>query len=156
MPVSKGHKYQHQTHLTVPKAKAKALAWLDERMSALREIRNWKIDIYPELLGYLAEAKQWRQVTRNMLIQMFDNVDPELQFLNEFDVWEIEVGGRGYETLIKRMWREDPAVHPRGGSAARRQALPTTGQPPTRCAILAPLPQGCGNRRVWRWLRATT
>ena len=42
----------------------------------------------------------------------------------------------------QRMWREDPAVHPRGGSAARRQALPTTGQPPTRCAILAPLPQG--------------
>ncbi len=42
----------------------------------------------------------------------------------------------------QRMWREDPAVHPRGGSAARRQALPTPGHQPTRCAILAPLPQG--------------
>ena len=54
----------------------------------------------------------------------------------------IEMGAAASWCGYQRMWREDPAVHPRGGSAARRQALPTTGHPPTRCAILAPLPQG--------------
>ena len=54
----------------------------------------------------------------------------------------LEVVAVALHAVYQRMWREDPAVHPRGGSAARRQALPTPGQPPTRCAILAPLPQG--------------
>ncbi len=60
------------------------------------------------------------------------------------------------EGLYQRMWREDPSVHPRGGSAARRQALPTTGHQPTRCAIRTLYRRACGKVRVWRWLRATT